>query len=138
LAPVIVDTNVVVAGLITARADAPTVRIVDGMLAAAFPFALSVALLAEYRLVLLRPRLRAAHGLAPAGVDRLLENIARHAIVLEPHPARARAPDAGDQHLWDLLETHAELRMVTGNARLLRASSMAGRLLAPADFVREW
>ena len=32
-APVIIDTNVVVAGMLSARAHAPTARILDGMLA---------------------------------------------------------------------------------------------------------
>ena len=46
LPPVIVDTNVVVAGLLTARADSPVARVLDGMLAAVFSFAISDALLA--------------------------------------------------------------------------------------------
>ena len=60
--PVIVDTNVVVAGLLTARADSPVARVLDDMLATVFPFAISDALLAEYRTVLRRPSLRKAHG----------------------------------------------------------------------------
>ena len=49
---VIVDTNVVVAGLLTASEASPddvdSACILDGMLAAAFPFVVSEALLAEY------------------------------------------------------------------------------------------
>ena len=41
---VIVDTNVVVAGLLTAQEASPVARILDGMLAAAFPFVVSEAL----------------------------------------------------------------------------------------------
>jgi predicted nucleic acid-binding protein len=52
----IIDTNVVVAGLITAQTDSPVARILDSMLGAAFPFVLLPALLAEYRAVLARPR----------------------------------------------------------------------------------
>ena len=55
---VIVDTNVVVAGLLTGNATSPVARILDGMLGAAFPFVVSEALLAEYRAVLVRPALR--------------------------------------------------------------------------------
>jgi hypothetical protein len=44
---VIVDTNVVVAGLLTANDSSPVASILDGMLAAAFPFVMSEALLAE-------------------------------------------------------------------------------------------
>lgn len=44
---VIVDTNVVVAGVLTSRDDAPVARILDGMLGAAFPFVVSEALLGD-------------------------------------------------------------------------------------------
>ena len=55
---VIVNTNLVVAGLLTKQDASPVARILDGMLGAAFPFVLSEALLAEYRTVLVRPVLR--------------------------------------------------------------------------------
>ena len=44
----LVDTNVVVSGLLTSSIDAPTSRILDSMLSGALRFALSVELLAEY------------------------------------------------------------------------------------------
>ena len=43
----VVDTNVVVAGLITGASDSPVRRVLDGMLAGAFRFLLSPDLLAE-------------------------------------------------------------------------------------------
>lgn len=110
---VIVDTNVVVAGLLTGNATSPVARILDGMLAAAFPFVVSEALLAEYRAVLVRPALRKLHGLTVAEVDTLLTDIAQHAIVLAP-VSGSPAPDPGDQLLWDLLATRADLLPVTG------------------------
>ena len=77
---VIVDTNVVVAGLITAQDASPVARILDGMLTAAFPYVVSEALLAEYRTVLARPGLRKLHGLTIAEVETLLTDVALHAI----------------------------------------------------------
>jgi len=59
----IIDTNVLVAGLLTSHADSPVARILDGRLAAAFSFVLSEVLLTEYRSVLLRPHLCPLHGL---------------------------------------------------------------------------
>lgn len=133
---VIVDTNVVVAGLLTADAASPVARILDGMLAAAFPFALSEALLAEYRKVLVRPRLRKLHGLAVAEIETILTDLAQHATVLNPPPAAApRAPDAGDQLLWDLLAARADLVLVTGDKRLLQDEGMQGRVVSPLAFV---
>lgn len=131
----IIDTNVVVAGLLTARADAPVARILDGMLAAAFPFVVSEALLAEYRAVLVRPRLRRRHGLAAAGVDAILADLARHAIVLHPAGAGAPpAPDPGDQFLWNLLATRADLTLVTGDKLLLQDQAMSQRVISTEIF----
>jgi putative PIN family toxin of toxin-antitoxin system len=131
--PVIVDTNVVVAGLLTAQAASPVARILDGMLTAAFPFVVSPALLAEYHAVLVRPALRKLHGLSVKQIETILTDLAQHAIVLEP-VAGPPAPDAGDQLLWDLLAARAELRLVTGDKLLLQGFGMRGRVLTPAEF----
>jgi uncharacterized protein len=131
---VIVDTNVLVAGLITGNATSPVARILDGMLAAAFPFVVSEALLAEYRAVLVRPALRKLHGLKVTEVDMLLTDIAQHAIVLPPGVG-APAPDPGDQLLWDLLASKPDLLLITGDKALQRAAAMRSRVLSPQAFV---
>ena len=133
--PVVVDTNVVVAGLLTRRADSPVARVLDGMLGAAFVVVLSEALLAEYRAVLLRPRIARAHGLAEDDIDTLLTQLAQHAIVLDPPVAAAPAPDAGDQLLWDLLAFRPDLLLITGDAALLTADAMRPRVVSPADWL---
>ncbi len=132
--PVVVDTNVVVAGLLTADDASPVARILDGMLVAAFPFVVSETLLAEYCTVLLRQNLGKLHGLTVAEVEILLTDIAQHAIVLAP-VAAAPAPDPGDQFLWDLLAARADLVLVTGDKRLLLDSGMQGRVLSPRELV---
>ena len=131
---VIVDTNVVVAGLLTAHEALPVARILDGMLAAAFPFVVSEALLGEYRTVLVRPKLRKLHGLTVAEVEAILTDLAQHAIVLAPVGA-SPASDPGDQLLWELLATRADLVLVTGDKLLLRDGSMQGRVISPSAFV---
>ena len=130
----IIDTNVVVAGLLTANNTSPVVRIVDGMLAAAFPFVISHALLAEYRAVLLRPAIRRTHRLTVVELDTILTALARNAIVLAS-AAAPRAPDPGDQLLWDLLSARADLRLVTGDKLLLNNKPMRGRVVSPRKFV---
>lgn len=130
----IVDTNVVVAGLLTADDTSPVARVLDGMLAAAFPFALSEALLAEYRAVLLRPRLKKLHGLPVADIESLLTDLAQHAIVLTPGAAPA-APDPGDQVPQELVAAKEALVLVTGDKRQLREPAMRGRVVSPADFL---
>ena len=131
---VIVDTNVVMAGLLTGNAASPVARILDGMLAAAFPFVVSEALLAEYRTVLVRPNLRKLHGLTVAEVEALLTDLAQHAIVLAPAEAPP-APDPGDQLLWGLLAARADLLLITGDKLLLRDAGMRGRVVSPNTFV---
>ena len=133
----IIDTNVVVAGLLTSHADSPGARILDGMLGAAFAFVLSEALLAEYRSVLMRPRLCKRHDLSEADIDTLLVDVARHAVVLAPvRPVAApAAPDPSDQFLWDLLATRADLVLVTGDSLLLQEAVMQQRVLSPQAFV---
>ncbi len=131
---VIVDTNVVVAGLLTQNDASPVARILDGMLSAAFPFVMSEALLAEYRTVLVRPVLRKLHGLTVAKVDSVLTDIAQHAIMLTP-VAGPPAPDPGDQLLWELLAARADVLLVTGDKLLLRDAGMRGRVISPLAFV---
>jgi putative PIN family toxin of toxin-antitoxin system len=131
---VIVDTNVVVAGLLTANPASAVARLLDAMLRAALPYAVSEALLAEYHAVLVRPRLRSLHGLTLAQIETLLTTLARHAIVLQPVPGPA-APDPGDQLLWDLLAARPDLVLVTGDKPLLNAAGMRGRVLSPAAYL---
>jgi len=134
---VIVDTNVVVAGLLTKHADAPVARILDGMLQAAFAFVVSGSLLAEYRDVLHRPAIRKAHGLDDNEIETLMIALAEHAIVLTPIAAEP-APDPGDQHLWELLAARTDLRLVTGDKLLLDQQREQRRVITPAAFVELW
>ena len=131
---IIVDTNVVVAGLLTKDETSPVARILDGMLAAAFPFVVSEALLAEYRTVLVRPTLRKLHGLTVAEVEAILTDLAQHAIVLAP-VAAPPAPDPGDQLLWELLTARSDLVLITDDKLLLRDGGMQGRVISPQAFV---
>lgn len=133
-AVVTVDTNVVVADLLTAGDTSPVARMLDGMLRAAWPFAVSQALLAEYHAVLVRPGLRKQHGLTVSDIETLLTALAQHAIVLQPAKA-APAPDPGDQLLWNLLAARPDLILVTGDKRLIQDPGMRGRVVTPGAFL---
>ena len=133
-ATVIVDTNVVVAGFSAARTEMPFAAILQGMLSAAFPFAVSTPLLAEYREVLGRPALHKLHALDGEAIESLVAGIAHHAIVVEP-AACAPAPDPGDQMLWELLAARADLILVTSDKLLLRDRAMRGRVITPQAFL---
>ena len=71
----IIDTNVVVSGLISRDPEAPTASVLNDMLTGRLIFVLSPALLAEYRAVLLRPRICERHGLNESDIDQILIEI---------------------------------------------------------------
>lgn len=131
---VIIDTTVVTAGLITSRADSPVAKVLDGMVTARFPYALSEPLLAEYRTVLARPKLRALHRLDVEAIESLLVTLVRHAVIIEPVSAPP-APDPGDQMLWGMLAVRLDLSLVTGDRALLVDAGMQGRIVSPARFI---
>ncbi|MGB6334087.1 MAG: putative toxin-antitoxin system toxin component, PIN family [Thermoanaerobaculia bacterium] len=133
----VVDTNVVVAALLTSDPRSPTAKVLDAMLDGRFPFLLSTALLAEYRQVLLRPKIRTHHGLTEDEIDRLLTELITNAIVREPEPSSHQAPEPGDQHLWDLLATEAGTVLVTGDRRLLQGPPPNILVQPPASFMTE-
>lgn len=133
-AAVIVDTNVVVAGFPMRRTELPLAGILQGMLNATFAFAVSGPLLAEYREVLGRPKLKKLHELEDDGIESVVAAVARHATVVTPI-ASSPAPDPGDQMLWDLLAFRADFVLVTIDKRLLRDPGMRGRVITPQAFL---
>ncbi|MHB8255578.1 MAG: PIN domain-containing protein [Acidiferrobacter sp.] len=134
---VIVDTNVVVAGFLTVRADSPVARVLDGMLAGTLSFTVSEALLAEYQAVMGRPALCKAHGLSAGEIDMILIDLAQRAIVLTPVTAPP-APDPGDQHLWELLASREETILITGDKVLQQERTLGHRVFSPTTFVECW
>ncbi len=131
----VIDTNVVVAGLLTSELESPTVRILDGMLEARFPFLLSVALLAEYREVLLRPRIQQRHRLSEEEIDAILTAIALHGVVRDVEEAGAPESQGSDAHLWSLFASQPGSVLVTGDQALFREAPKGASVLSPAGFV---
>jgi uncharacterized protein len=132
-APAVIDTNVVVSGFLTSSSVSPTARILDGMISGRFRFFLSLELLAEYREVLLRPKIRRRHGLPPAEVDAILTEIAANAAIVEVEPGGERTRRQ-DEHLRRILAAAPAARLVTGDRRL--AVSVGGEASAqtPKEF----
>lgn len=134
-APAVVDTNVVVAGLISRPGESPVCQIVDGMLVGTFPFLLSTDLVDEYRRVLLRPALQKLHGLSDEQIDVIMTEMAANALVREPRPnADLEAPDRGDDHLWHLLATTPGATLVTGDKALIAAPPEFAVVVSPREF----
>ena len=132
----IIDTNVLVAGILSNNIDSPTARIVNAMLDGRIMHLLSPALLQEYREVLLRPKLRKLHGFSKAEVDQILSEITANAIWREPAESRS-APDPGDDHLWSLLQS-TDAILVTGDQLLLDNPPRAASTILPKTCVTEF
>ncbi|HED14891.1 MAG TPA: putative toxin-antitoxin system toxin component, PIN family [Gammaproteobacteria bacterium] len=133
--PVVVDTNILVSGLITENHLSPPCVIVDGMLRADFPFLLSVELLKEYRQVLLRPKIQNLHKLSTVGIDTILEDLAANAIFREQVAVNSQAPDENDQHLWMLLATTKQAILITGDQLLLNNPPGFARVISANSFL---
>ncbi|HSS45545.1 MAG TPA: putative toxin-antitoxin system toxin component, PIN family [Thermoanaerobaculia bacterium] len=133
--PAVIDTNVVESGILTSLSESPTAHILDGMLAARFRFLLSVELLAEYREVLLRPKIRQRHRLSEADVDLLLTDIVTNGTVLDLQPPRAARRQGGDDHLWQILSAEPSACLVTGDQKLFKQPARDARVVSPRSFV---
>jgi len=114
----VVDTNVVIAGLLSSAKDSPVALILDAMLDGHILYLLSPALLAEYRRVLIRPKLAKLHKLSESEIDELLTTLVANAVWRDPS-AFTEAPDPGDRHLWALLASQPNSILVTGDQLLL-------------------
>ena len=133
----VVDTSVVVAGLLTLDPESPPARILDAMLGGQVRFLLCVELLAEYRTVLLRERIRARHGLAAAEVDALLQALATDAVVADIAGRSETAHDPGDDFLWRLLAARPGAGLITGDAALLERPPPGARVISPRAWIHE-
>ena len=129
----IVDTNVIVSGMIGSTAGPPA-RILRAMLGGRVPYLMSSDLLQEYASVLRRPKLARLHGRAKEEIDRLLADLVANAMWREP-VAIGDAPDAGDDHLWALLADHPQALLVTGDRRLVENPPSGVSVVLPRHFV---
>jgi len=133
----VVDTNVVVAGLVTGSSSSPVALVLDAMLSGGLVFLLSPALLYEYRSVLSRPKLTNLHGLTEAEIDQFLVELTANAIWREPKPGTP-APDRGDDHLWALLRGHPGSVLVTGDRLLLENPPTPSSVISPGTWLGEF
>lgn len=128
----VVDTNVVVSGLIGTDPASPPARILDAMLDGRILYLVSGALFAEYSDVLRRPAIARLHRRTGDELERLLTLLAANGMWRQPAVA-ASAPDAGDDHLWALLASWPDSRLITGDRRLRDDPPQLGAVLTPRE-----
>ena len=114
----------------------PPARILDAMIDGSLVYLMSGSLFAEYAAVLHRPAIALRHGLTAREVDLLLTVLAASAMWRKPAHAGS-APDPGDDHLWALLASWPESRLVTGDQRLFDSPPRPGVVLTPREAVLE-
>ena len=131
----VIDTNVIVSGLVGGQRESPPTMILDAMLGGHFSYLLSLDLLAEYREVLLRPAIRRRHGLTDAEVEVVLTELALNGTLHDPKPATKVLPDADDSHLWALLEDATAAILVTGDDALRKRAPEPTRVMSPRQFL---
>lgn len=119
----LLDTNVVVSALL--KPLSVPARLLDLALSGHIEVVVSNELLAEYREVLLRPKLRFSEG----DVDAVLELMRSRAISVVPVPQPVTTPDPKDQFVIDLAATSGAV-VVTDNTRHFEGFP---RVVTPAE-----
>lgn len=133
----VIDTNVLIAGLITGSSDSPVARVLDAMLSGSLVYLLSPELLDEYRSVLLRPKLAKLHRLTESEVDRILTELTANAMWREPKTS-SPAPDRGDDHLWALLDACPGSILISGDHLLLENPPKKSSVVSPKTWVESF
>jgi len=138
----LVDTNVVVSGVIGPDAQSPPVLIVDAMLEGRLAFVISAELLGEYRRALTRSSIAKRHGWPPSKVDALLAQLTMAAYLRRPPDDDAPDTDdpppespPGDAHIIRLLAHEPRAALVSGDQVLLDAVRDWREVIMPADLV---
>jgi len=133
----VVDTNAVVAGLVTGSSRSPVALVLDAMLSGTPVFLLSPTLLDEYRSVLSRPKLVKLHGLTEAQIDELLVELTANAIWRESKPD-SPAPDRGDDYLGALFSAYPGTLLVTGDRSLLEDPPKTSSVIPPSTWLNDF
>ena len=127
----VIDTNVVVSGLLNPHG--PSARIVDAVLDGRVKLVYDTRILAEYRDVLHRPRLK----LAPGKISAFL-NALRGQWMVTPTAIEGSAPDPDDIVFVEAALATTDRTMVTGNLAHYPPELLQGaRVLTPAQAVAE-
>jgi putative PIN family toxin of toxin-antitoxin system len=123
----VIDTNVVVSGLLNPHG--PSARVLDAVLDGRLKLVYDARILAEYRDVLHRPRLK----LAPNKITAFLNGLQNQSMVT-PRPLATIGPDADDIVFVEAALATSDKTIVTGNLADYPAEILNGvRVLTPAQ-----
>lgn len=127
---VVVDTNVLVAGLLSpfGRPGEVVRMIVAGSLSLLY----DARIMAEYTHVLKRPKF----SLSPEHIEALLDQVKAEGIIVASNPLIVHLPDTDDEAFLEVaLAGHAQC-LITGNLKHFPTAARQGmRIFAPAVFL---
>jgi putative PIN family toxin of toxin-antitoxin system len=127
----VIDTNVVVSGLLNPHG--PSARVLDAVLDGRVKLVYDARILAEYRDVLQRPRLK----LAPDKITAFLNGLSRQTMVT-PSPLATAGPDVDDIVFVEAALATKDRTIVTGNLADYPPEILHGaRVLTPAQAAAE-
>ena len=127
----VIDTNVVVSGLLNPRG--PSARVLDAVVGGQVKLVYDARILAEYRDVLGRPKFH----LAPGRIAALLEGLGSQMLVT-PASMAAPGPDPDDSVFVEAALATTDRTIVTGNLAHYPTEILHGvRVLTPAPAVAE-
>lgn len=126
----VIDTNVIVASLKTRHHDSATVRVMDAVYSGQVTPIVNDEILAEYREVLKRPRLK----LDPAKCEYIIALIDDLAERIAPASSEMPMPDEDDRVFFEVALAGlgvADTRLVTGNIKHYPPINF---VVSPAEF----
>lgn len=131
---IVLDTNILVSGLLNPRGIPG--RILDLISRNHVVVLYDDRILAEYRNVVARPRLR----IGPIEAAFIIEGIENNGLLLPAPPIDVQLPDPADLPFLEVAEAGKAEALVTGNGR--HFMPLQGRLtvpvLTPAEFFEMW
>jgi predicted nucleic acid-binding protein len=129
---VVLDTNVLVSGLLSAHGN--PARALDLLTTGDLKAAYDDRIAAEYRQVLARPRF----GFQPEAVAHLLDYLFAEGLPLVAPPLPATLPDPDDQPFWEVA-VEAVAPLITGNQKHFTAEVCTDiEVLTPTAFIEHW
>jgi putative PIN family toxin of toxin-antitoxin system len=126
----VVDTNVVVSGLLSAQG--PPARVLDLVRNAELAMLIDDRILEEYRVVLARPKFRPA--IHPAQAEAFLALCSLVAVPVLAAPLDIVYPHAADAPFLEVAVAGHACALVTGNVKHFPPTPGL-RILAPTDFL---
>lgn len=129
---VVIDTNVLVSALLTSGGLPEAV--IDLAISGAVQWFASESVLAEYEVVLKRPRLAIDSRKAADAIARIRAIVS----VVSPEVRVAAATDPDDNQFLECAEAAQAHYLVTGNIRHFPEAWKETRIVTPREFIDAW